>query len=315
MAESKQTQLPVLKVTQYDVVSSFLIALVLALVVSVFLLTLLWAALNFRTHRAPVAVELVEDVAGGGVEDGAIDETLNVDRPEPESPDASLAEAPVGPEEVREALDSMVESAVPDETDAEAAGAVDPATAAERPLELETRLGPQATRKSGSLKGTGTRRPLGMGPGNGGGVARELRWFVSFAEQDTLDEYAKQLDFFGIELGAILDDGKIVYISKLSTKKPVTRTVNSGAGEKRLYMVWKGGTRRQADVQLFKRAGINAEQSQIFQFYPPDVEQKLAVLERDYRKRKVQEIRRTYFSVIKTPQGYDFRVTQQAYLR
>jgi hypothetical protein len=145
-------------------------------------------------------------------------------------------------------------------------------------------------------------------------MPREQRWFVKFGERSPLDEYAKQLQFFGIELGALLPDGRLAYLSDLTAAVPNIRYVNSGASESRLYMTWQGGERRSADVQLFAKAKIDIHaDTLIFHFYPKNTENMLAQLEVTYRNRPVSQIRRTYFSV--EPEGgkYRFSVYRQIY--
>ncbi len=137
---------------------------------------------------------------------------------------------------------------------------------------------------------------------------------MRFAEQSNLNEYARQLDYFGIEFGAVVD-GRMVYVSKLSSPRPTVRTSAGGANEKRLYMTWQGGARKQADLQIFRKAGIEVGSGLMFHFYPKQTEDKLARLELDYRKRVAREIRRTYFAVNRTDDGYEFKVEHQTYLK
>jgi hypothetical protein len=81
-------------------------------------------------------------------------------------------------------------------------------------------------------------------------------------------------------------------------------------------MTWQGGTRKQADIQLFRRAGIEVGNSVIFQFYPKPIENQLAVLERDFaRGRPTREIRKTYFTVNRAGRGYEFAVKSQTYTK
>uniref|UniRef100_A0A7C2JZW4 Uncharacterized protein n=1 Tax=Schlesneria paludicola TaxID=360056 RepID=A0A7C2JZW4_9PLAN len=165
----------------------------------------------------------------------------------------------------------------------------------------------------GSAKGTG-RRALGAGGGSAG-IPREQRWFVRFGDQAGVEEYARQLDFFGIELGALLPDFRLAYLSQLSQPRPMVRFVKSGKDEARLYMTWQGGERRVADVQLFAKAQVDVPPgAPLFHFYPPAVENQLAQLELSYRGRPVKEIKRTYFTVEGTARNYQFRVVRQLYL-
>ena len=172
----------------------------------------------------------------------------------------------------------------------------------------------QNTGQPGRRIGTG-KRPLGLGEGDGGGVARDQRWYVSFGQGTSVEEYARQLDFFKIELGSLQPGGRLVYASNLAESIPSTRSVTTGSDEKRLYFTWQGGGRRAADVELLQKTGIDPGTSLLFHFYPPAVEQQLAQLERSYRNRNPKEIRRTYFAVQSTPQGYAFVVTRQIDLR
>lgn len=288
---------PVIRVTRYELVSSLLTAIVLVLCVVVMLLGSTWYARRQPKPHEPVAVELIENP--GGSEDGVVGETLRVESPAELSRDASPAEIASDVTEIQASLDSVL-------------GSADDAvnlTPTSRQFELGT--GTQNTGKVGSATGTG-RRALGSGPGEKG-FPREQRWFIRYADQQTVEEYARQLDFFGVELGAIVS-GKLVYLSKLSAAAPATRTVSSGAGETRLYMTWQGGSRKIADLQMFQKAGINVGVGVILQFYPKETENRLALLERDYKKRRADEIRRTYFAVRPAEGGgYEFYVTGQTY--
>lgn len=287
---------PELRVTPYDHVSSWLIALVAGLGFSVFVLAAAWISIKPVPIRVPVPIEIIEN-QGAGVEDGSVEETLKLDGPGPENELAVLNGEEGEEPQVEETLDHVMDVA-------------DQATdQAEMHFEFVTKTVGQ----KGSASGTG-KRALGVGPGKAG-TPREQRWFVSYNDRETLEEYGKQLDFFQIELGMLTSDGKLVYLSKLSAPKPVSRTSTSGKGETRLYMTWQGGARRKADMQLFQRGGVEVGQSVLLQFYPADVEKILARLELEYRKRPLKEIRRTAFSTRPAGAGYEFFVTNQTYFQ
>ena len=286
---------PVIRVTRYEEVSSFLFAVIGGLVFAVILLACLWYSTRVSKPREPVAVELFED--SGGVEDGSPDESLRVDSPEPPNPDAASGNVASDERDLQESLDQVV------------ALADDAVVETQRPFDL----GVRNAAKPGSAQGTG-RRALGSGSGSGGGFSREQRWLVRFADQSNLDEYARQLDFFGIEFGAVVD-GRMAYLSKLASARPTVRTSASGANEKRLYMTWQAGGRKQADLQIFRKAGIDVGAGVMFHFYPKETEDKLARLELAYRKRAAREIRRTYFAVKRVDNAYDFAVVHQTYLK
>ena len=165
----------------------------------------------------------------------------------------------------------------------------------------------------GSAEGTGG-RPLGDGPGTGG-LPREQRWMIRFADEESVDKYAEQLDFFGIELGVLFPGrGELIYISNMSNATPTKRVVQTG-DDQRLYMNWQGGSRKSADAELFQKAGVNVSGGIVLHFYPRRTEDLLAQKERAYANRPVKQIRRTYFVVIEQGSGYDFAVTQQHFFR
>lgn len=285
---------PVIRVTRYDQVSSWMITIFVGLLALCLIVLMVWVS-NFQPKAPePVPVELLE--LPGGVEDGSPDETLRVDSPEPERADASEAEAVSEQTEVEAVLEAALENS----------------DAAAQQVQQQFDVGVQSTGKPGSAKGTG-RRGLGHGPGVGG-FPREQRWFVRFSDRASVEEYAKQLDFFKIELGSLLPDGRLAYMSGMSLPTPNVRYVQTGANEKRLYMTWQGGERRGADTELFKKANITIQpETPVFHFYPPDLENRLALLEKEYRNKPVQQIRRTYFSVDPSGNGYALRVTRQLY--
>jgi hypothetical protein len=285
-----------LKVTGYDRASSFVLAAVLGTAVTALFLFGVWASQHeWAGTVEAVPLELVAE--GGGVEDGSETETLDLQTPFEEAPDPSLAEVRDDRTEIAPMLDSVVDLA-----------GKATATASE-----QFGTGAVNTGNPGSATGTG-RRALGFGPGDGG-MSREQRWFVRFAEGGTTYDYARQLDYFGIELGALLPGGKLAYVSNLSAETPMVRYADSGKGESRLYFTWQGGGRRTADLELFRKAGVDVGAASIFHFYPKRTEEQLAKLEVAYRNRSSRDIRRTYFTVERKGNDFDFVVTRQAYFR
>ena len=274
---------PVLKVTRYDLVTAFMSAVFLGLVIAAISMWVVWLTNRLSSTDGPAELELVEIV--GGDEDGAPDQTLEV-----ESPDE-----PVEDPQVDEMLENVVE--------------------------LSDRLAdmnPPQEEISGTTKGSaiGTGRPSLGSSGGRGGLGREQRWFIRFSDRGTLETYARQLEFFGIELGAVFEArNEIVYMSNLSSPKPSVRTVTGGTGENRMYMIWRGGNRKQGDIKLFKKAGVNVGGGKILHFYPKKTEQLLARIERDHANREADQIRRTYFVVRGDGAGFRFVVTRQSYFQ
>jgi hypothetical protein len=293
--EARDRPPPVIQVTRYDEVSSWMITIFAGLLALCLVVVMVWASNRLPKPPEPVPVEMLE--LPGGFEDGNPDETLKVDSPEPERADASMAETPSEQTEIEKTMETALQMS----------------EAAAQQVQPQFDVGVQSTGKPGSASGTGG-RPLGSGPGLGG-FSREQRWFVRFGERDAVEEYARQLDFFKIELGALLPDGRLAYLSKMSTPAPQIRYVQTGASEKRLLMTWQGGERRGADLELFQKAGLGVSpDAPMMHFYPPDLESKLAELEKSYRNKSPKQIRRTYFSVVRAGGGYQLRVTRQLYL-
>jgi hypothetical protein len=137
---------------------------------------------------------------------------------------------------------------------------------------------------------------------------REIRF-----EPENIEQYAKFLDFFGIELGVLGRDNKIYYAYNLTKQVPDVR-VGEPSGEDRLYMNSALGRFAALDRRLAQNAGIVDRGKIILQFYPPETQAILFGLEqRQAGKRKPEEIRRTIFRV--TPEGdkFEFSVEQQFY--
>ena len=285
---------PVLGVTGYDRASAAVIAVVLALIVTVAYLFFQWLAQHeFEANTLP-PLETV--VVGGGDPDGNPDDSPLLESLAEQVPDPSLEELREDETTVEELLETVVD--VSDR-------AANPAPAATTG---------DAGGTPGSAAGTGG-RPLGFGPGTGG-VAAEQRWFLSFADRGSLEKYAAQLDFFGIELGVLdVQDGSLTLVKNLAAASPAVTRKTSGADDGRLYFLWQGGGRRAADEKLLVKAGVDAAEKPILHFYPQQTEQRLLRLEKAYADREFQDIRRTYFEVVDAGSGYDFEVTQQSYLR
>jgi hypothetical protein len=154
---------------------------------------------------------------------------------------------------------------------------------------------------------------LGFGPGDGG-VPREQRWSIVYSQGQTADEYARQLDALGVELAVVSGKDQLTYISRFSRANP-TRRLGSGRGDDRLFFLWQGSGRKETDIALLRKAGIEVGSGVIFQFYPKHVENELAQLEVRYRGRQPSEIRVTRFSVVPQGDNYGFTVLAQETLR
>ncbi len=285
---------PVLKVTQYDLVSSFMMAVVIGLGVAVVCLAIMWITNRIDRLGGPERKPDFSIFNAGGFLDRTPDEKLGLVFYKPIK-GLSPFDTPTDETKIEEVIDTILVLAEN--------------AAVQAPPQVE-----DDSETKGPV-GSGTdNRELGNGDGKSG-IPSDQRWFVRFSERGTLNEYARQLDFFGIELGAEFPGGKLTYLSNVSADKSVKRDLNNRSDEKRLNMSWRGGNRRKADVQLFRKAGIDVTGARIRHFYPPKTEAKMARREREYQNRPTSQILRTYFLVRSANPGYKFVVTRQSYKR
>ena len=161
----------------------------------------------------------------------------------------------------------------------------------------------------GLPNGIGDKKSLGNRDG-GSPLGKPQRWELRFREGNTLDTYARQLDFFKIELGVLQPGNKVLYLSNLSQSRPSTRE-DSRDKEKRYRFTWTQGSLEEADRALLSRANVEAGSSRIFKFLPADLYQRLCKLEAEYAGDK--KVRSTLFGVKSDGGEYRFYVMRQSY--
>jgi hypothetical protein len=292
--------------TAYDRVTSLLLAVVLGAMLVFGWLSIIAATTSAYQARVTQPIEVIEVSGGGGGDPGgklASVEEINVaggeqaDRASNNEEDASAFEEPSVEARPAAMLDTVAEAG---QTLAE----VDVS-------EVMPRGSRVATGKRRSKIGNGG-PGYGFGPGDGG-VRREDRWSILYRTGQTPDEYARQLDYFGVEL-AIIAGNQLVYASNFSQAQPTKRT-GSGSDDKRLFFVWRGQGRKESDIALLAKAGLQVGEGVIFQFYPPRAESILEQLEVRYKGKQPAEIRSTRFGVVPSGNGYGFEVLAQEYLR
>ncbi|HEX3725168.1 MAG TPA: hypothetical protein VHV08_02955 [Pirellulales bacterium] len=137
-------------------------------------------------------------------------------------------------------------------------------------------------------------------------------WEIAFEDDISMEEYAHQLDFFNIEIGAVSKAGKIEYVSKLSNLKPQKRLGDS-QHEHRLAIGWTKGNLHVVDRKLLSRAGVSSNHKDLLHYFPTALQANLATLERSYCQGDPHAIRRTRFSIRTKSQGegYEFVVVEQ----
>jgi hypothetical protein len=136
-------------------------------------------------------------------------------------------------------------------------------------------------------------------------------WELLFNDDITPTEYARQLDYFQIEIGAVAKNGKIEYIAHVSRPKP-ERRVGYVESEYRVRIGWKRGALVAADRKLLAKAGISSQGKELMHYFPIAVQKQLAELEQRYAGLKPETIRRTRFQIRAKPKGgYEFVVLEQ----
>lgn len=277
-----------LSVSRYDRAASWVISLDILVGFGVLLAFLVWLSQVLEFSSAQSTVVLVENIAGRG------DHAAGYERD---------IEAP-GIEELEEETEPKVEQLLEAVTDVVStqAAALD---------NMQTTMF-----SSNSGTGMGDSRPPGpLGEGDNI-IPRGERWQIRYASND-LEAYAHQLDYFGIELGALGGGEKLVdYASHLRKGAPDHRR-GPPDKEKRLYMLWTSGALKRFDKQLLTAAGINVQGRITVQFYSPKVENILANLEKSYweskGKKSVKQVKRTVFGVRRKGNGFEYYVISQLY--
>lgn len=291
----------------YDRVIAMLLAVVVGAALVVGLLALVYYTNQEFATRVSAPLQIIDVFGGGGGSpDGTPGSTERIDVPggDPQALASNNAE---------EAGDFEEPSVM--ETPAVMLDAVAEVGEGLADLEIGSVMpggGPVAGGRRASKLGTGG-PGLGFGPGDGG-VPAEQRWSIVYNPGQTLEEYARQLDALGVELGVISGPNEIALVSKFSEASPSVRR-STGQGDQRLFFLWQGRGRKASDVALLKKAGIEVGEGVVIQFYPKGVERQLAELEVRFKGRQPAEIRVTRFNVVPQGEGYAFAVIAQEPLR
>jgi hypothetical protein len=213
---------------------------------------------------------------------------------------------PPGAEEVEELMEPTLAKTLEAVTDAVSTVAAS----------LTSSDSPSAVSSSGS--GAGDNRPPGP-PGEGDDIiGRWERWELTFKAKG-LKDYARQLDFYNIELAAFGGGGPNVIETASNLSSSPKRAVNNNPEtEKRLYFSWKlSNPLLQFDRQLLSQAGIQYAGRNVIRFIPPDLENRLAMMEKEYAEEKGKtfpnDIAKTIFESNSTGKGFEFSIVSQRY--
>jgi hypothetical protein len=141
-------------------------------------------------------------------------------------------------------------------------------------------------------------------------MARHERWEIRFASGTSVEAYARQLDFFKIELGVVGGQQQVTYLTNLSNPKPTTRP-GDAADDRRLYLIWQRGAISEVDQQIATRAGVKTDGKVIAHFLPKDVEDELARLEEARAKQlNIAKIGKTVFSIKSSQDSFQFSIVE-----
>ena len=275
-------------VSQYDLVSGFLIASV-GLVGFITGLLFLLFLLNMEWDKQPDAEMFVfEDLAGFENPEGIAE-----DFEEPGVEELADVEEP----QLADALE-MVTDAV--STTRAAIEAVD-GTAAQM----------------GTGKGLGDKRQSGLGGGGTGKGNPAEHWVVKYSTSSK-EAYGAQLDFFGIEVGSLSKDTSLIeYANKVSAGKPSYRK-GTRKDEKRVY--FKKPNNHPVlrwDKAFLQAAGAQTSNRYVFTFYPPATFKKLFDLEKaalNKAGKQMTDVKRTVFTVgARSGGGYEYKLNTITY--
>lgn len=296
--------------SKVDKVSSLLLAFIVSASLAVGWLGLMYLTQQAFAAREPAKIEIIEVLGGSGgspdVDPGSVQQ-INIAGGDPAKQasnnmeDASDFEDPAVELTTEAVIDAFIEAAPEDVVNLD--------MAEEIPGAGELASGVRSSKIGNAAVGYG----FGNGVGEGG-VARENRWSILYPPGQTSDEYARQLDFFGIELAVPTGSNSLDYVGRFSTGSPTRRSAVARS-DGRLYFLWQGGNRKEADMELLQKAGVTVGNKPIFQFYPKEVEDQLAQLEVRFAGRQPIEIASTRFTVVPSGNGYEFKVIEQTPLR
>jgi hypothetical protein len=137
---------------------------------------------------------------------------------------------------------------------------------------------------------------------------RQLRWTMIFNTRDGND-YATQLDALGAILAFPAPNGKEYEVIRDLKARPVQGKVEALASIKGIFWI---DDKPDSVAGLARALGIKTNPRLFVAFFPVELENKLAQMERDHAGRKEEEIAETRFDIVRSPNGYEPKVTFQS---
>ena len=142
------------------------------------------------------------------------------------------------------------------------------------------------------------------------------RWTIRYQTQN-MQEYRNQLDALGIEIGVVKASSNDVFrVSNLSAR-PVARMTSRAAEDQTMYFAHISRSLKRWDLAIAAQAHVDLNNSIMVQFLDADTTEKLLRMEEAYATesgRKVDEIRRTNFVVVKSGNGFEFAISQMEFI-
>lgn len=276
-----------LKLNRFDAVSSFFTALILFLGVLVSLAFALWVLVSpaaVNPTPVPITPRLGTSLVGFAQDF-----------------------EPPGAEEIEELREPSLADTIEAITNQASVVAASPA-----PTQSNTPLTSLGT----GVGGTWSREP---GPEKVDVIGPWQRWEIVF-QTNNMKDYARQLDFFQIELAAFGGgENGIESASDLSTH-PTPHFNPDPTSEKRLYFSWKLSNRLAVyDRQLLGQAGISTAGRNVIRFIPAELESKLTAMEKEHceshGKTFPGDIAKTVFESHPHGDVFEIRIVQQRHRR
>ena len=272
------------KTSRYDRLNAVLIACIFLFGFLFAVLFLIWFTSVFDFSRRVAGPLVVANDPGDSKPEGVADDVL-----EPgveEFPETEIPQLANALEAVTDAVSSVRAS-------------------------LEKRSGDAAIMGAG--RGYGSREG---GPGTGGdGIPEYKRWIINY-EADDIGVYAKQLSFFGIDIGVIHQ-----------TKNDIWRVQDVGSGgsklktsrereNKTLRFTHEKMKMKRWDQELCKRAGVDLSNTVQAQFYPEQTRAIIRGVEAaalEGTGRTLNQVKNTILKVVPGGNGYQFVVVDILY--
>ena len=273
-------------VTGYDRVSAFLVAAILIVGFLVGMLFLIWVTSIWDfSRRAPVQLIAVQP-AGDSKPEGYEDDVL----------EPGVEEFPeIDKPQLKDALEAVTD-------------AVSSVKAA-----LEKRDGDAALMGAG--RGFGS-RDGGPGNGNGNVLPEHKRWKIEYEASD-VNTYARQLDFFNLEIGVVFKNNNNIERTRNFSGAPQKSVSSRKAENKTLRFEHEKARLRRWDKQLASRAGADSNGAITVQFYPESTRAIIRQVELQHLQqtggRTLEQVRRTFFKIVPDGNGFKYEVTNMLF--